>query len=612
MTKPIRAKKAIILAAGAGRRLGSFTDTHPKPLLEINGTPILGNCLTRLKEAGVEDVVIVVGHFKDQIAAFAGADYAGLKIRYIESERYATTNNIYSLWLAREELNEDILLVEADIFFDEKLLAALQDADAENVAATALFARGMDGAVVTRDANGFVTRLIEGKEQGAGFDYSAAYKTVNIYRFGRAYLQDEFVPLMNAAIEAGRVNDYYELLLKDMLATGKHKLYALDCTDIDWYEIDDHLDRAIAEYKFLPAPERKKFLSGEYGSYWRYGVVDHAYIYNPYFPTADFSKRLKADFDIVAKEYPAGQKSLARAAATAFDLVPERLVVANGASELIRIVCGQGNATVAVSVPSFNEYEHATGAANLVKVELKAPHFEFDTEAFVAKMRQGRAHMAVVVSPNNPTSLAVPREKLLKLLSSLEAYGAILILDESFIEFTDDPATYSLMDQVPKRRNLVIVKSLSKVYGIAGLRLGLLYSDNASIVNTTRRALPIWNINGFAESFLRLLPRYRAEFAASCRQVRADTVELYELLAAIPGSHAYAPQANFVFWRLPDSISADTLVSRLFAEHHMLIKDCSEKTMHEGSHYVRIAARTPEENRRLLDAIRDVVGRGDG
>lgn len=612
MTKPIRAKKAVILAAGAGRRLGSFTDAHPKPLLEINGTPILGNCLTRLKEAGVEEAVIVVGHFKEQITAFAGSDYAGLKIRYIESERYATTNNIYSLWLAREELNEDILLVEADIFFDEKLLTALQGADAENVAAVALFARGMDGAVVSRDENGFVTRLIEGKEQGAGFDYSAAYKTVNVYRFGRAYLQDEFVPLMDGAVQAGRVNDYYELLLKDMLANAKHKLYALDCTDIDWYEIDDHLDRAIAEYKFLPAPERKKFLSGQYGSYWRYGVIDHAYIYNPYFPTADFSKRLKADFDIVAKEYPAGQKSLAQAAAVAFDLMPERLVVANGASELIKIVCGQGNATAAVSVPSFNEYENAVGAANLVKIELKAPSFEFDVEAFVAKTRQGRAHMAVVVSPNNPTSLAVPREKLLKLLSSLEAYGAILILDESFMEFTDDPEKYSLMDQVPKRRNLVIVKSLSKVYGVAGLRLGLLYSDNASIVNTARRALPIWNINGFAESFLRLLPRYRAEFAASCRQVRADTVELYELLAAIPGSHAYAPQANFVFWRLPDAISADTLVSRLFAEYHMLIKDCSEKTMREGEHYVRIAARTPEENRRLVKAIRDVVGCGDG
>ncbi len=608
MTTPIRARKAVILAAGAGRRLGHFTEAHPKPLLEINGTPILGNCLTRLKEAGVEDVVLVVGHFAGQIKEFAGADYAGLRIRYIDSEKYATTNNIYSLWLAREELNEDILLVEADIFFDDKLLPALQAADADNVAAVGLFARGMDGAVVRRDADGFVTQLIEGKEQGPGFDYSAAYKTVNIYRFGRAYLQEEFVPLMDEAVRAGRVNDYYELLLKDMLAKGAHKLYALDCNDISWYEIDDHLDRAIAEYKFLPPAERKKFLSGQYGSYWRYGVVDHAYIYNPYFPTADFWKRMKADFEVVAKEYPAGQKSLAQAMATAFDLHPDRLVVANGASELIKIVCGHGNATVAVSVPGFNEYENATGAANLVKVELKAPGFEFDADAFIAKMKQGRAHMAVVVSPNNPTSLAVPREKLLKLLSALEAYGALMILDESFTEFTDNPDNYSLMDQVPKRRNLVIVKSLSKVYGIAGLRLGYLYSDNASIVNTTRRALPIWNINGFAESFLRLLPRYRAEFAKSCKQVREDTVALYEMLAAIPGGHALAPQANFVFWRLPDSITSDALVSRLFAEHHMLIKDCSEKTMREGEHYVRIASRTPEENRRLVAAIRDIAG----
>jgi len=239
---------------------------------------------------------------------------------------------------------------------------------------------------------------------------------------------------------------------------------------------------------------------------------------------------------------------------------------------------------------------------------LKAPSFEFDADAFISKMKQGRAHMAVVVSPNNPTSLAVPREKLLKLLSSLEAYGALLILDESFMEFTDDPAKYSLMDQVPKRRNLVIVKSLSKVYGIAGLRLGYLYSDNASIINTTRRSLPIWNINGFAESFLRLMPRYRAEFAASCRQVHEDTLELYRALADIPGGHAYEPQANFVFWRLPDRITSDVLVSRLFAEHHMLIKDCSEKTMREGEHYVRIASRTPDENRALVAAIRGIVG----
>lgn len=609
MTEPIRARKAVILAAGAGRRLGGFTQAHPKPLLDINGTPILGNCLTRLKEAGLTEAVIVVGHFADQIKAFAGEEREGLRIRYIESDKYETTNNIYSLWLAREELNEDVLLLEADIFFDEKLLPALQAVEGENVAAVALFQRGMDGAVVRLDGQGFVTELIEGKEQGPGFDYSGAFKTVNIYRFGRAYLQDEFVPLMDEAVRAGRVNDYYELLLKDMLKKGAHRLRALDCSGMTWQEIDDHLDRSLAEYKFLPPEERKKFIAGEYGSYWRYGIVDHAYIYNPYFPSADMWKRLKADFELVAKEYPAGQRSLAVALGKALDLHPDRLVVANGASELIKIVCGHGNATVAVSVPGFNEYEKATGAANLVKVELKPPDFEFDADTFLSKMKQGRAHMAVVVSPNNPTSLAVPREKLLRLLAALEVYGALMILDESLIDFTDDPAAYSLMDQVPKRRNLVIVKSLSKVYGIAGLRLGFLYTDNASIITTTRRALPIWNINGFAESFVRLLPRYQAEFTATCRKVHQDTVELYEMLAAIPGGQTYAPQANFVFWRLPDGITSDVLTSRLFAEHHILIKDCSEKTMRDGSHYVRIASRTPDENRALVEAIRNIIAK---
>ncbi len=612
VTAAIRATKAVILAAGAGRRLGSFTDAHPKPLLAVNGTPILGNCLKRLKQAGVEEVVLVVGHFKDQIKAFAGTHSAGLKIRFIESDRYATTNNIYSLWLARAELDQDLLLVEADVFFDGKVLTALQSAEADNVAAVARFARGMEGVVIARDGKGFVTGIVEESEQGPAFDYSAAFKMVNIYRFGRAYLREEFVPLMDAAMNAGRVNDYYERLLKDMLATGTHKLYALDCTGMDWYEIDDHLDHSIAQYNFSAPADRQRFLSGEYGSYWRYGVVDHSYIYNPYFPTADFLERLKDDFGTIVKEYPAGQQSLTRATGLAFDLSPDRLVIANGASELIKVVCGQTTANVAVSVPSFNEYENATDAAHLVRVELKPPAFELDVDAVMDGAREGRARIVVIVSPNNTTSLAVPRRELLKLCSELEGLGTLMVLDESFVDFSEDPEQFSLAAEVPRRPNLVIVKSLSKVYGIAGLRLGYLYSDNASVVNTTRRALPIWNVNGFAEAFLRLLPRYRAEFAASCRQVRADTLKLFGMLAAIPGGHAYPPQANFVFWRLPGQVTSGALVSRLFAEHHLLIKDCGEKTMREGGHYVRIAARTPDANRRLVAAIRGAVDEPDG
>ncbi len=598
----------MILAAGIGRRLGGFTDAHPKPLLEINGVPMLGNCLTRLSECGIEEVVIVVGHFREQVEAFAGNEYAGMRIRYVVSEKFRSTNNIYSLWLARQDLNEDILLVEADLFIDGALLPALQSLDADNVAAVARYARGMDGTVVELDEAGLLTRLIEGREQGLGFDYSRSYKTVNIYRFGGAYLADEFVPALERAIEEGRTGDYYELVLKDTLARGKHAVRALDCTALRWYEIDDHVDRMAAEYVFLSPSERLKFLNGQYGGYWRYGFADHAYIYNPYFPVADFWRRLQADFTDVAKQYPVGQGALARAAALALAIPADRLVIANGASELIKIICGQMNKRVIVPVPSFNEYENATPAKDMIRFKLSLPGLNLDVDALAKEALANRAEIVVVVSPNNPTSLAVSRDDVVRLTKTLERNGTLLLLDESFVDFRDDPEKSSLLPLLAEHGNLVILKSLSKSYGVAGIRLGYLASTNAPFLACVRKALPIWNINGFAESFLRHFPRYRAEFAQSCRQVREDTARLYEGLRDIPGGYAYAPQANFVFWRLPDGSTSQDLVGRLFAEHDILIKDCSEKTMEDGAHFVRISSRTDTENRRLVDSLRRILG----
>jgi NDP-sugar pyrophosphorylase family protein len=246
----IGARKAIILAAGVGRRLGAFTQSHPKPLLPINGIPILENCLLRLAESGVDEAVMVVGHLRDQIIAFAGERYGQMRIRYVVSERYASTNNIYSLWLARADLDGDVLLLEADVFFDSSLLPALQALDADNGAAVARFDQGMNGSVVELDAHGYLMRLIEGREQGSGFDYSCVYKTVNIYRFGRDYLADEFVPALQAAIEENRTGDYYERVLKASLQRGRHKVRALDCTPMRWYEIDNLEDKRIAEGLF--------------------------------------------------------------------------------------------------------------------------------------------------------------------------------------------------------------------------------------------------------------------------------------------------------------------------------------------------------------------------
>jgi threonine-phosphate decarboxylase len=182
-------------------------------------------------------------------------------------------------------------------------------------------------------------------------------------------------------------------------------------------------------------------------------------------------------------------------------------------------------------------------------------------------------------------------------------------VDESFIELSDDPVGSSMLPEAARRPNVAIVKSLSKAYGIAGLRLGFMYSDNASLLASVRGALPIWNVNGFAEAFLRLLPSFRTEFRTSCETVRADTLALYAALRDIPGGRATVPQANFVFWRVPAGLAAADLADRLFVEHQILIKDCSGKAMENGSQYVRIASRTPAENERLVGAIHGIVSR---
>ena len=155
--------------------------------------------------------------------------------------------------------------------------------------------------------------------------------------------------------------------------------------------------------------------------------------------------------------------------------------------------------------------------------------------------------------------------------------------------------------------HLAVLKSLGKTCGAGGLRLGYLASTDAELRARLRKRLPIWNVNGFAEGFLRLMPRYRQEFADSCRQVRRDRDHLYAGLQRLPGLEPLRPDANFVLCRLPDDMAgADELARELFVTHRVLIKACGGKTMPDGDRWIRVSARTAPENRRLLESLEEV------
>lgn len=355
---------------------------------------------------------------------------------------------------------------------------------------------------------------------------------------------------------------------------------------------------------YSSAQERYEGISGQHGGYWRHDFIDHNYLYNLYFPPEEFFCHIARHIYQLVLNYPIAQKDLAGLVGDLIAQPPERIVVGNGAAELIKIIAGMDRKLI-VPVPSFNEYANAAPAGNVIEFALDPPSFQLDVDKFAAEAIRCKAGLAVVVTPNNPTSLLVPKAQLIRLLKILADQDCMLIVDESFIEFAGSCDQETLEKEINRYPNLAILKSMSKVYGICGIRLGYMLTANYDFAAKVRQRLPIWNINGFAEEFLRLAPQYRQEFIDSCSKIKDDRDHFYQELRSIQGLSTLQPDANFLFCRLPDHApSGPEVTRRLFVEHNIYIKHCQAKTLPESDRYIRMASRSQPENLRLVEALR--------
>lgn len=601
---PAPVRRAVILAAGLGDRLRPLTTNLPKCLVEVGGQPILLRALRALAAQGVQQAVIVVGHKAEAVRHRVGSHFAGLDIRYVDAPRYATTNNICSLWDAREYCDEDILLVEGDIVFDAEVIARLLEKRGSSMA-VAPFRPSLSGTAVYLDATGRVTEFALKADQGDQFETADAFKTVNIYLLRASQLRSEIVPRLCAQVERGRVGDYYESVFRDLVADGAiTNLTGVDVSADRWCEVDDHRDLDVAEFVFMDREAQFERIQHLHGSYWRYGIVDHSYLYNLHFPPQAMLESFRAELPEIVTNYPVGQHELMRLVSEWTGAAEDHLVVANGAAELIKLL-GQHLVTrLTIPVPSFNEYENVLTAEQLNRFPLDPRTFELDVDAFAESAIRSGSNFAVVVTPNNPTARSVDRQDLLQLASRLASASCRLIVDESFLEFSRVGSAGSIESEVEAYPNIVVLKSMSKVFGIAGLRLGYLLTADRKLAAGVRDQLPIWNVNGLAEAFLRSIGQYRRGFAASCVLVQQAAHDLFTQLNAVPGLQPLEPDANFVFCRITaPGITAPALVRRLYVEHGILIKDCASKSMPQADRFLRIASRTPDENRRLVQAI---------
>ena len=238
--------QAIILAAGQGTRLRPMTADLPKCLIPINGKPIILYQLECIEKSGIGECLIVTGFKGEQVERHFGSQFGNTKLIYIKNDCFEETNNIYSLWLARHHLLENIILLEGDILFEPHLLEEMQRSLHPNLAVVDTFQPPMNGTIIFANS-GIATAMILKINQPVDFDYRGALKTVNIYAFSRVTLQDHLLPALEDWVSKGQTNQFYEAPIAQLIAQEDLLIATHLIGNGNWAEIDEPGDIRKAE-----------------------------------------------------------------------------------------------------------------------------------------------------------------------------------------------------------------------------------------------------------------------------------------------------------------------------------------------------------------------------
>ena len=490
--------QAVILAAGMGKRLGELTKNNTKCMIKVNGITLIERVLTQLSSLPLTRIIIVIGYKGEELRAFLGNTYNGLAIEYIENKIYDKTNNIYSLSLAKEELQkDDTLLIESDLIFEDSLFRLILDNPYPNLALVDKYETWMDGTMVRLDDENNIVNFIPKK----AFKYSDAeqyYKTTNVYKFSKEFLTTHYVPFLEAYTKALGNNEYYEQVLRVITLLDNCDLKALPLTGQKWYEIDDVQDLDIAESLFAPSGKQVSLYQKRFGGYWRFpNLLDFCYLVNPYFPTRRMREEMKANFDILLTEYPSGMNVNSLLIAKYFGIKQRFACVGNGAAELIKSLMEKLSGNIGVVFPTFEEYPNRLDNRTVIPYVPNNKDFTYTVEELQAFFEDKPVSSLLLINPDNPSGNFISIPDVQNLIRWTQRKNIRLIIDESFVDFSTEGKLNSLLsnDILEKNGHLIIIKSISKSYGVPGLRLGVLATSDTRLIDSIRKDVAIWNIN---------------------------------------------------------------------------------------------------------------------
>lgn len=601
--------QAIILAAGMGRRLGEYTRDNTKCMLPVNGERLIDRVLGQLSQLGLSRVVIVVGYKGQNLIDYIGHRYDDrLKIEYVNNPVYDKTNNIYSLSLAKDKLQEDdTLLIESDLIFDDRLFRMILDNPYPNLALVDKYETWMDGTMVRIDEDNNIVNFIP-KKAFKYKDVDSYYKTVNIYKFSREFSQNKYVPFLEAYSKALGNNEYYEQVLRVITLIDNAELKALPITNgAKWYEIDDVQDLDIAETLFADKDEFMYRYNMRFGGHWRFPkLLDFCYLVNPYFPTAHMKDELRANFDILLSEYPSGMYVNSLIAAKYFDIRQKYTVVGNGAAELIKSLMERVEGRIGVVYPTFQEYPNRKEQTEIIGFTPDNDDLTYTADDLIRFYADKQLSTLLLINPDNPSGNFIPIVDVLRLATWCKERDIFFVVDESFVDFSEDFRNNSLLHNeiLQAYPNLAVMKSISKSYGVPGLRLGVLASSDEELINWMKHDVSIWNINSFAEFYMQIFGKYQKDYDRACQKFIAERERFMARLTDIPFLRVIPSQANYFLCQITEKYTSEELTHRLLMDFNILIKDCDNKDGLKNKNYVRIAVRDQKDNDTLVDALK--------
>ncbi len=601
--------QAMILAAGMGKRLGELTASNAKCMVKVNGVTLIQRMLRQLEALGLSRIILVVGYHGEELREYVDSLGVSTPVLYVTNEIYYKTNNIYSLYLARHYLREeDTLLLESDLIFEDAALDCLVKDPYPTLALVAKYESWMDGTVLTIDEEGGILGFFD-KGHFRFSDIGRYYKTVNIYKFSKEFSRSRYVPFLEAYSAALGDNEYYEQVLRVISLLDRPGIKAKVLTGASWYEIDDLQDLDIAESIFSPlARERLERLERRYGGYWRYPrLKDFCYLVNPFFPPRRLVEEMQASFGRLLADYPSGMGVNRVLAAKTFGLGREQVVVGNGAAELIKSLMALLPGPKGLVRPAFEEYAQRMGEGEAVEYRPGGPDYAYTARDLMDFFGGRELSALILVNPDNPSGNYLPRAEVGRLISWAGERGISLVVDESFVDFADEAGASLLSRELlAENPQLIVVKSISKSYGVPGLRLGVLASGREELVEAVARDVPIWNINSFGEFFLQIAGKYQGDYREAMDRFRQVRREYRARLEGIPGLRVIPSQANYFLCQLTGGATAQGLAEALLDRFDILIKTLGAKKGMAGE-YIRIAVKRPEENQALAGALEELL-----